>query len=132
MNVLILSETHMGNDEIIDIPNFNFDASSRRNHRPAGEVAIYQNMNTVHYCPNYMDVHVKYNSMFNATVSDMCKSRCHFGDNQFISMIAIYISPDKSLRAIRGFLYENLFIYSHHDASAFKKKKLGKALMICQ
>lgn len=96
----------MGNDKIIDIPNFNFVASSRRNNHQARGVAIYQNMNTVHYCPNYMDimdVYVKYTSMFNATLSDigdMCISRCHSGDNQFITMVAIYISPDKSLRAI--------------------------------
>ncbi|XP_047518932.1 uncharacterized protein LOC125058833 [Pieris napi] len=86
MNVLILSETHMGNDEIIEIPNFNYVASLRRNYRPAGGVAIYQNKNSIHYCTNYMDVHVKYNSMFKATVSDVgdiCISRCHSGDNFF-------------------------------------------------
>ena len=33
INVLILSETHMGNDEKIDILNFNFVASFRRNNR---------------------------------------------------------------------------------------------------
>ncbi|KAK0074920.1 hypothetical protein PV326_012060, partial [Microctonus aethiopoides] len=82
-------------------------ASFRRNNRPAGEVAIYQNMNTVHYCTNNMDGHAKYTSMFNATVSNignMCISRYHSGDNQFIIMVAVYISPNKSLRAIRDFL----------------------------
>ncbi|KAK0075823.1 hypothetical protein PV325_006268 [Microctonus aethiopoides] len=76
----------MGNDEIIDITNFNFVASFKINNRPAGGVAIYQNMNTVHYCTNYMNVHAKYTSMFNATASDigdMCISRCHSGDNHY-------------------------------------------------
>ncbi|CAG9831913.1 unnamed protein product [Diabrotica balteata] len=40
-------------------------------------------------------------------------------------MVAIYISPDNSLRAIRDFLYENLFIYSH-GASALLQQKIGK------
>ncbi|KAK0076512.1 hypothetical protein PV326_010711 [Microctonus aethiopoides] len=87
----------MGNDEIIDITNFNFVASFKINNRPAGGVAIYQNMNTVHYCTNYMNVHAKYTSMFNATASDigdMCISRCHSGDNQFIIMVAVYITPN--------------------------------------
>ncbi|KAK0177078.1 hypothetical protein PV328_001157 [Microctonus aethiopoides] len=82
---------------------------------------------------NYMDVHAKYTSMFNATVSDigdMCISRCHSGDNQFIIMVAVYISSNKSLRAIREFLYENLFIYFHDAFALLQKKKLGKALMI--
>lgn len=61
-----------------------------------------------------LDVYAKYTGMFNTTVSDigdMCISRCHSGDNQFITMVAIYISPDKSLRAIQEYLQENLFIY---------------------
>jgi len=90
-----------------------------------GGVAIYQNMNTVHYCRYYIDVHVKYNSTFNATVSDignMCISRCHFGNSQFIIMVAVYISLNNSLHAIQDFLYGNVFIYSH-DASALLKKK---------
>ncbi|KAK0073428.1 hypothetical protein PV325_009734, partial [Microctonus aethiopoides] len=52
---------------------------------------------SIHYCTNYMDVHAKYTSMFNATVSDigdMCISRCHSGDNQFVIMVAVYISPN--------------------------------------
>ncbi|CAI6352830.1 unnamed protein product [Macrosiphum euphorbiae] len=118
----------MGNDEKIDIPNFNFVASFRRNNRPAGGVAIYQNTATVHYCTNYMDVHAKYATMFNTSTSDigdMCISRCHCGDNQFIIMVAVYISPNNSLRAIRDFFYENLFIYSH-GASALLHQKIGK------
>ncbi|KAF0709831.1 Uncharacterized protein FWK35_00037850, partial [Aphis craccivora] len=71
INVLILSETHMGNDEKIDIPNFNFVASFRRNNRPAGRIVIYQNTDTVHYCTNYMDVHAKYVTMFNTSTFDI-------------------------------------------------------------
>lgn len=41
MNVLILSEIHMGNNKMIDIPNFKFVASFRKNNCPAGGVAIY-------------------------------------------------------------------------------------------
>ncbi|CAI6351395.1 unnamed protein product [Macrosiphum euphorbiae] len=80
-------------------------------------------------------MHVKYNGMFIATVSDigdMCISRCYSGDNQFIIMDAVYIPPNNSLHAIRDFLYENLFIYSHDASAWLQKKKLEKALMICQ
>ena len=49
INVLILTETHMENGEIIDIRNFNFVASSSRPKRPAAGVAIYQNpINDIH------------------------------------------------------------------------------------
>lgn len=75
-----------------------------------------------------MDVHAKYATMFNTSISDigdMCISRCHCGDSQFIIMVAVYISPNNSLRAIRDFFYENLFIYSH-GASALLHQKIGR------
>ncbi|KAK0073717.1 hypothetical protein PV326_013133, partial [Microctonus aethiopoides] len=69
-----------------------------RNNRPAGGVAIYQNMNTVHYCTNYMDVHAKYTSMFNATVSDIGDMCCYVLDvfSDLITSFKIFIEGLKS------------------------------------
>jgi len=39
--MLISSETHMGNSEIIDILNFDFVVSFRRDNCPVGGIAIY-------------------------------------------------------------------------------------------
>jgi hypothetical protein len=77
-----------------------------------------------------MDVHAKYATMFNTSTSDigdMCIGRCHCGDNKFIIMVAVYISPNNSLRAIRNFFYENLSAHLHCFT-----KKLEKDSMICQ
>ena len=42
-NVLLLSETNMGSEEVYDIPNFNCIVNYKRNNVRSGGVAIYQN-----------------------------------------------------------------------------------------
>lgn len=130
IDVLILSETHMKNEEVIDIPNFNFVVSFKRPDRAAGGVAIYNNAkNSVsRMCTSHMDVHTRFSSMLTTNVSeigDICVCRYQSKNGQFIIVVAIYISPGKSIRAIQEFLYENLMIYSK-DGSALLEKKIGK------
>lgn len=130
MNVLILSETHMQNEETFDIPNFNFVASFKRPQYPAAGVAIYQNSDdSMHrMCTSHMDVHARFSKVFGATVSDIgdiCICRCNSENGQSIIMVAVYISPGKSMRVIQDFLYENLMIYTK-EGSELLEKKVGK------
>ncbi|XP_037958820.1 uncharacterized protein LOC119688206 [Teleopsis dalmanni] len=126
MSVLILSETHVSNEETIDIPNLNFIASFKRDNRPAGGVAIYHRSNDTMatFSTDHMEVHARYTSMFSTNVSnigDICISQCH-SNGQTIIMAAVYISPKQSLQAIREFLYSNLFIYSKAASAIFMMK----------
>lgn len=71
-NVMILTETHMNNEEIVDLPNFNFVASFKRPAFPAGGIAVYQNLyGSTRMCTSRMDIHAKFTKTFSVNMSDI-------------------------------------------------------------
>ncbi|GFU38934.1 hypothetical protein TNCV_1753551 [Trichonephila clavipes] len=130
-NVLLLSETRMKNEEPIHIPDFNFVASYKRPEVPAAGVAIYQHtQDTSHIVTSYMDIHTKFTRGIGVNVSDIgeiCVARCNSENGQYILMVAVYISPEKSMQQIEQFLFENLMIYTK-EGSELLEKDLAKNL----
>ncbi|GFW60676.1 uncharacterized protein TNCV_570221 [Trichonephila clavipes] len=130
-NVLLLSETRMKNEEPIHIPDFNFVASYKRPEVPAAGVAIYQHaQDTSHIVTSYMDIHTKFTRGIGINVSDIgeiCVARCNSENGQYILMVAVYISPEKSMQQIEQFLFENLMIYTK-EGSELLEKDLAKNL----
>lgn len=84
----------------------------------------------MHVCTSHMTAHARFTNFFGTNISDIgdiCVCRCQSENGQFIIMIAIYISPGKSMKDIQQFLYENLMIYSK-EGSALLEKKFGTKL----
>ncbi|GFX37497.1 uncharacterized protein TNCV_4899271 [Trichonephila clavipes] len=125
-NVLLLSETRMKNEEPIHIPDFNFVASYKRPEVPAAGVAIYQHtQDTSHIVTSYMDIHTKFTRGIGVNVSDIgeiCVARCNSENGQYILMVAVYISPEKSMQQIEQFLFENLMIYTKEGSELLEKR----------
>lgn len=98
-------------------------SDSEMNYAGEKDIKIQKN---IEKCKRHRDK-IRTSHLFTSTsdIGDMCISRCHCSDNQFIIMVAVYISPNNSLRDIRDFFYENLFIYSY-GASALLHQKIGK------
>ncbi|GFX47076.1 uncharacterized protein TNCV_4664021 [Trichonephila clavipes] len=122
----------MKNEEPIHIPDFNFVASYKRPEVPAAGVAIYQHtQDTSHIVTSYMDIHTKFTRGIGVNVSDIgeiCVARCNSENGQYILMVAVYISPEKSMQQIEQFLFENLMIYTKEDSELLEKKDLAKNL----
>ena len=122
-NFLFLSETCMKNEEQFNIPNFNFVLSYKRPEVLAAGIAIYHNTQDV----SYMDIHTKFTKSIGVNVSDVgeiCIAHYNSKIEQYILMVAIYISPRKSM--IQKFLFENLTIYTK-EGSEILEKRFGKA-----
>ncbi|GFV88252.1 uncharacterized protein TNCV_4542981 [Trichonephila clavipes] len=121
-------ETRMKNEEPIHIPDFNFVASYKRPEVPAAGVAIYQHtQDTSHIVTSYMDIHTKFTRGIGVNVSDIgeiCVARCNSENGQYILMVAVYISPEKSMQQIEQFLFENLMIYT--KGSELLEKRFGE------
>ncbi|GFW42536.1 uncharacterized protein TNCV_4257301 [Trichonephila clavipes] len=119
----------MKNEEPIHIPDFNFVASYKRPEVPAAGVAIYQHtQDTSHIVTSYMDIHTKFTRGIGVNVSDIgeiCIARCNSENGQYILMVAVYISPEKSMQQIEQFLFENLMIYTK-EGSELLEKDLAK------
>ncbi|GFV88250.1 ATP-dependent DNA helicase [Trichonephila clavipes] len=125
------TKTRMKNEEPIHIPDFNFVASYKRPEVPAAGVAIYQHtQDTSHIVTSYMDIHTKFTRGIGVNVSDIgeiCVARCNSENGQYILMVAVYISPEKSMQQIEQFLFENLMIYTK-EGSELLEKDLAKNL----
>ncbi|GFX25298.1 uncharacterized protein TNCV_1274581 [Trichonephila clavipes] len=117
----------MKNEEPIHIPDFNFVASYKRPEVPAAGVAIYQHtQDTSHIVTSYMDIHTKFTRGIGVNVSDIgeiCVARCNSENGQYILMVAVYISPEKSMQQIEQFLFENLMIYTKEGSELLEKKR---------
>ena len=86
----------MKNVEPIDIPNVNFVVSYKRPEVSAAGVAIYNNTgDSSHTVTSYMDIHT------NFTSGELCFARCNSESGQNILMVAVYISPGKSIKQIQ-------------------------------
>lgn len=125
-NVLLLSETRMKTEEPIDMPNFNFIVSYKRPEVPAAGVAIYHNtQDTSHIVTSYMDIHTKFTRGIGINVPDIgeiCVARCNPENGQYILVVAVYISPGKSMKQIQQFLFENLMIYTKEGSELLEKR----------
>ncbi|GFV57764.1 ATP-dependent DNA helicase [Trichonephila clavipes] len=120
------TKTHMKNEEPIHIPDFNFVASYKRPEVPAAGVAIYQHtQDTSHIVTSYMDIHTKFTRGIGVNVPDIgeiCVARCNSENGQYILMVAVYISPEKSMQQIEQFLFENLMIYTKEGSELLEKR----------
>ena len=93
-NVLLLTETHMKNEEPIDIPNFNFVISYKRPEVSAAAVAIYHN--TGDSSCIVVDIYTNFTRGVGVNVSNICKicvASCNSEIGQYILMVAVYMSP---------------------------------------
>lgn len=124
-NVLIFTETHMTNEQPINIPNFNCIISYKRPQVPAAGVAIYHNVqDTTHIVSSHMDIHVKNTPAFGFNVSEIgeiCIAHCNSDNGQKILMVAVYISPNKSIQDIIEFLHTHLLIYTTQGSRLLNK-----------
>ncbi|GFX28795.1 uncharacterized protein TNCV_4250341 [Trichonephila clavipes] len=106
--------------------NFNFVASYKRPEVPAAGVAIYQHtQDTSHIVTSYMDIHTKFTRGIGVNVSDIgeiCVARCNSENGQYILMVAVYISPEKSMQQIEQFLFEYLMIYTKEGSELLEKR----------
>lgn len=119
--VLILSETHMSNEEPIDIPNFNCIVHFKRSQVSAAGVAIYHNaQDTSHIVSSYMDIHLRNTpalSVHNSEIGEICIAHCNNENGQTMLIIAVYISPRNNVREIIKFLHRNLLIYTEEGST---------------
>lgn len=127
-NVLILTETHMANEQSIDIPNFNCIVQYKRPQVKAAGVAIYHNVqHTTHIVSSYMDIHVRNTPEFGFNVSEIgeiCIARCTSENEQTIMMVAVYISPNNSINTIINFLQKHLLIYTIAGSRLLRDKSI--------
>ncbi|GFW62713.1 uncharacterized protein TNCV_2624761 [Trichonephila clavipes] len=97
----------MKNEEPIHIPDFNFVASYKGLKFQQQGVAIYQHtQDKSHIVTSYMDIHTKFTRGIGVNVSDIgeiCVARCNSENGQYILMVAVYISPEKSMQQIDNF-----------------------------
>lgn len=116
-NILMLSETHMTNEEQdIDLPNFNCIVKYKRPTFPAAGVAIYQNTaDSTNIVSNFMDIHLRNTETYGfskSEIGEICIAQCVTEDRMEILLVAIYISPKKSVKEVISFLHRNLLMYT--------------------
>lgn len=121
-NILMLSETKMNNHEHIDVPNFNCVAQFQRQNYRHGGVAILQNrQDLTNIITSNISLQFRRNELDAVTadlteIGEICSSHLKLQDGQSLVLIAIYISPGKSMKDIIEFLARSLMIYSEHGS----------------
>ena len=72
-----------------------------------------------------MDIRIKFNKSIGVNISDIgkkCIALCNSKNEQYILMVAVYISPGKSMSLIQKFLFENLMIYTREGFEILEKR----------
>lgn len=114
----MLTETHINHNMPINIPNFNFVVSYKRQNVAVGGVAIYHNeRDTSHIVTSHMDIHARSTPAINvinaAEIGEICVGHCLSENHQSLIMVAIYISPNNTINEIMTFIERNLLLYSY-------------------
>lgn len=132
-NVLLLTETRMGNNEEILIPDFDYVVHFKRDNVLVSGVAIYKNSadrtnvitpNMDITMANTNDISVRQND-----VGDICSCVCKMENNTDIVMVVVYISPGSKLEYIEFFIHRVLLEYSE-QGSMLLRKNLHKLPLI--
>ncbi|KAK0162413.1 hypothetical protein PV327_006192 [Microctonus hyperodae] len=135
-NILLLSETCLGNNEECDVPNFNCITYFKRDSVRSGGVAIYQNKSdTVNVVTpnmelimnNIRDIHVR-----STSIADLCTGECVMENGVTLIMAVIYVSPNKKIIDIQEFIHRSLLEYSKGASRMLSryKKNLNKLPLI--
>ncbi|GFT10161.1 ATP-dependent DNA helicase [Trichonephila clavipes] len=127
-----VSETWLGNESDISIPNFNSIVKYKRPNTRAGGVAICQNSSdavniitpSMEYSVSQSDIY----STIQSSVGDLCLSECVIDNGQKIIIVAVFITPNKKLDDIIEFLHQSLPYTSR--GSALINKNYDKIPMI--
>ncbi|GFU84809.1 ATP-dependent DNA helicase [Trichonephila clavipes] len=129
----ILSNSWLGNESDISIPNFNCVVKNKRPNTRAGGVAIYQNSsNAVNVMTPSMECSVSQSDIYGtiqSSVGDLCLAECVINNGQKIIIVAVYITPNKKLDDIIEFLHQSLLPYTSRG-SALLNKNYDKIPMI--
>ncbi|GFV77323.1 ATP-dependent DNA helicase [Trichonephila clavipes] len=126
-NILVLSETWLGNESDISIPNFNCVVKYKRPNTRAGGVAIYQNSSdAVNIITPSMECSVSQSDIYGTI---QCLAECVIDNGQKIIIVAVYITPNKKLDDIIEFLHRSLLPYTSRG-SALLNKNYDKIPMI--
>jgi len=131
--IVILPETHVRDGQNIDIPNFHCIAKYKRENVSAGGVAIYHNESDHNnIVTSHMDVHSRASESLVAAqsaIGEICISKCVPQTGREFVVVAIYISPGKTVNQIIDFIHQNLLIYTK-EGSALLGKNFHKIQMI--
>ena len=111
-NFLLFSETWLGNDENVDIPNFDCVVKFQGTSVTAGGVAIYQNSNNSLVCTSNMNMtHINLRQTTTVSVNsglsvaEICAAQCILDNGNMIVMIAIYIYISPNAIHLRIFTF---------------------------
>ncbi|GFT89979.1 SWIM-type domain-containing protein [Trichonephila clavipes] len=132
-NILVLSETWLGNESDISIPNFNCIVKYKRPNTRAGGVAIYQiSSDAVNIITPSMECSVSQSDIYGtiqSSVVDLCLAECVIDNGKNIIIVAVYITPNKKLDDIIEFLHRSLLPYTSRG-SALINENYDKIPMI--
>lgn len=124
-SILVLSETWMQPKQPEIVPHFDHVVAFKRQQTRAGGVAIYRNSTdrtitgTPHMIINIRQTDTVTVSTF--SIGDICSARFRLQNGQFIFVVAIYISPNKSVNDIIEFIHEILLSYTPAGATLLGK-----------
>lgn len=134
-DVLILSETRMGDEQHIDIPNFNLITQKQRKEKPNAGVAIYQNakdhLNVLQCFTKKLTKLIETTEskgikiVASDAVVDICSAECILKDGRKIFLICTYISPGQQIHKIEQFLFQQLLPYTTTWSDVIKKKSIA-------
>ncbi|GFX68842.1 ATP-dependent DNA helicase [Trichonephila clavipes] len=120
-----LSETWLGNESDISIPNFNCIVKNKRPNTRAGGVAIYQNSSdAVNIITPSMECSVSQSDIYGtiqSSVGGLCLAECVIDNGQKIIIVAVYITPNKKLDDIIEFLHRSSLPYTSRGSTLLNK-----------
>ncbi|GFV48452.1 ATP-dependent DNA helicase [Trichonephila clavipes] len=124
-NILVLSETWLGNESDISVPNFNCIVKNKRPNMKAGGVAMYQNSSdTVNITTPSMECSVSQSFIYGTIQSseeDLCWAECVIDNGQKIIIVGVYITPNKKLDDNIEFLHRSLLPYTTRGSALLYK-----------
>ncbi|GFT74454.1 ATP-dependent DNA helicase [Trichonephila clavipes] len=130
---LVLSETCLGNESDISIPNFNCIVKNKRPNTRAGGVVIYQNSSdAVSIITPSMECSVSRSDIYGtiqSSLGDLCLAKFVIDNGQKIIIVAVYITPNKKLDDIIEFLHRSLLPYTSRG-SALLNRNYDKIPMV--
>lgn len=132
-NFLILSETWMNDDNMVDIPNFEIVVKYKRPGTRAGGVAIYHNSNDgFRVVTPQMELNTQQLESLSVQLSkvgEICPCQTELDNSISILIVAVYISPNQPINTIIEFIRENLIKYTP-EVSQIPNKDYDKIPMI--
>lgn len=124
-NVIVLSETWLANEDDVSVLNFNCIVKYKRPNIRAGGVGIFQNSDDIiNIITPSMDFSVTQSDVYGSmasTVGDLCMAECKMENGQKVVIVAVYISPNKTLDDIIDFLHRSLLSYTSQGAAILRK-----------